>query len=62
MCKNYLKFCPAYKDFNVFGVPDKGCCYSFMKYCDDVPTSVFKTIVYCIQKEDFYTLKELFEV
>lgn len=57
----FIKMCPAYKEFNVFGLPDKGCCYNQMKYCSDVPTCVFKTLIYTIKKCDFKTLIDIFE-
>ena len=39
--------CPSYKDYNVFGVDNKGCCYSYHDYC--------KNIEFCPIKEMLYT-------
>ena len=32
-----VRKCTSFRDFNVFGVDDIGCCYCHMKYCKDVP-------------------------
>ena len=34
--KILYKNCPCRYQYNVFGVPDKYCCYKYHKYCDDV--------------------------
>lgn len=37
--------CPAYRDYDVFGLPNKGCCYCYMTYCKDVNQCTIKEIV-----------------
>ena len=40
-----IKGCPAYRDYNVFGLLDKGCCYHFMTYCEDIKSCPIKEII-----------------
>ena len=34
--KILYKNCSYRKNFNIFGLPDKDCCYKYGKYCKDV--------------------------
>lgn len=45
MNKYIIKNCPACRQYNVFGVDDKPCCYSEMEYCQDCSDCVMKQIV-----------------
>lgn len=45
MSKYVIKNCPACRQYNVFGVDDKPCCYSYMKYCQDCTDCKLKQIV-----------------
>lgn len=40
-----IKSCPAYRDYDVFGLPNKGCCYYYMDYCENHPKCILKEIV-----------------
>lgn len=40
-----IKRCPAYRDYDVFGLPNKGCCYNYMMYCKDCNKCILKEIV-----------------
>ena len=40
ICKN----CPACNEYNVFGVPDRCCCYKYHKYCEDVTECAIKQL------------------
>lgn len=43
--------CPACRDFNVFGIDDKGCCYLYMDYCKSHPECKFKEFIsFCFNK------------
>lgn len=54
MSKYVIKNCPACRQYNVFGVDDKPCCYSYMKYCQDCTDCVMKQIVdYCLDNEEY---------
>ena len=40
-----IKGCPAYRDYDVFGLPSEGCCYCYMTYCKDVEKCTIKEII-----------------
>lgn len=40
-----IKGCPAWRDYDVFGLPNEGCCYCFMTYCKDVENCPIKEVV-----------------
>ena len=40
-----IKGCPAYRDYDVFGLPNKGCCFCYMKYCKDVDSCNIKEVI-----------------
>ena len=60
MSKYIIKNCPSYRDFDVFGLPNKGCCYNFNDYCSKHNECVLRQIVEkckSVQQEE-YTVKE----
>lgn len=34
--KYIVNKCPSLRNYDVFGNPNKGCCYNYMCYCKDV--------------------------
>ena len=42
--------CPAMRLFNVFGLPDKPCCYYEMEYCEDVGLCYYKKLMNKLEK------------
>ena len=44
--------CPACRDFNVFGIDDKGCCYLYMDYCKNHPECKMKEFINSCYKKD----------
>ena len=40
-----IKGCPAYRDYNVFGLQDSGCCFCYMTYCKYVEKCPIKEII-----------------
>ena len=40
-----IKGCPAWRDYDVFGLPNEGCCYCFMTYCKNVATCPIKEVI-----------------
>ena len=40
-----IKGCPAYRDYDVFGLPNEGCCYCYMTYCKDVENCSIKEVI-----------------
>ena len=45
MSKYIITNCPSCRDFDVFGLPNKGCCYNFNDYCKSHNECVLKQIV-----------------
>lgn len=43
--ERYIKGCPSYRDYNVFGLQDSGCCYRHMTYCKDVKSCPIKEVI-----------------
>lgn len=43
--KYIITNCPSCRDFDVFGLPNKGCCYNFNDYCSRHNECVLKQIV-----------------
>lgn len=62
MSKYVIKNCPACRQYNVFGVDDKPCCYSDMKYCQDCTDCVMKKIVEkCREAQEIMDKEEYYE-
>ena len=38
--------CPAYEDYDVFGVPNKGCCYKYHDFCKNIEYCSIKNMLY----------------
>ena len=38
--------CPAYEDYDVFGVDRKGCCFKYHEFCDKVESCEVKKMIY----------------
>lgn len=38
--------CPAYKDYDVFGVDREGCCYTYHDFCKNVEFCPIKKMIY----------------
>ena len=38
--------CPAYEDYDVFGVPNKGCCFKYHDYCKNIEHCSIKDMLY----------------
>ena len=45
MGRYIIKNCPSCRDFDVFGLPNEGCCYNFNDYCSRHNECVLKQIV-----------------
>lgn len=45
-----IKNCPSCKDFDVFGMPNSGCCYYYNDYCKNHDNCILKQIVRMCQK------------
>ena len=46
--KDYLKIknCPAYEDYDVFGVDREGCCYKYHDFCKNIENCTIKSMLY----------------
>lgn len=40
-----VKNCPCYRDYDVFGLPNEGCCYNYMDYCKNHDNCIMKEIM-----------------
>lgn len=52
--KDFLKVtkCPAYEDYDVFGVDREGCCYKYHDFCQNIEFCPIKELLYkCGNKE-----------
>ena len=43
--KYIVNKCPSLRDYDVFGLPNKGCCYNYMCYCKDVVNCSMKQLL-----------------
>ena len=57
-----IKGCPAYRDYDVFGLPNKGCCFCYMKYCKDVDSCPIKEIIKKCEDNDWIKSKEILDI
>ena len=53
-----IKGCPAWRDYDVFGLPNEGCCYCYMTYCRDVKICPIKEIIEKCKSAEEYSLAE----
>ena len=54
--------CPAYRDYDVFGLPDEGCCFCYMTYCKDVKECLIKEIVRKCEDNNWIKSKEILDI
>lgn len=54
-----IKNCPSYRDYDVFGLPNKGCCYNYIDYCKNHPECRLKEIVKLCKEEKSNLSKEI---
>lgn len=56
------KGCPAYRDYDVFGLPNKGCCFCYMTYCKDVKECLIKEIIRKCESNNWIKSKEILDI
>ena len=57
-----IKGCPAYRDYDVFGLPNEGCCFCYMTYCKDVEKCPIKEIVRKCEDNNWIKSKEILDI
>lgn len=57
-----IKGCPAWRDYDVFGIPNEGCCFCYMTYCKDVKKCLVKEIIRKCEDNDCIKSKEILDI
>ena len=56
------KGCPAYRDYDVFGLSNEGCCFCYMTYCTDIKKCPIKEIIRKCEDNNWIKSKEILDI